>query len=751
MEMTSDASGEKQVTSSRKVAGRVGFGLLVLLAALVGTVTGLLLVYATDLPQLSELEHYRPNTITELYDDQDKVIGSFALQRRVIVGYDDFPKVLRDAVISIEDKDFEKHWGVNGWRMIGAAFRDVQSNSRAQGGSTLTMQLARNLFLSPERHWERKVHEIMLAIQIERRFTKPQIFTLYANQVFLGHGIYGFEAGAEYYFNKHANNLTLTEAATLAAVVNGPGFFSPTAHPDRCLKRRNIVINAMLEDGKITADVANRAKAALLELHIQPSLDSAAPYFIEEVRRYLENKYGSDEVHQAGLRVYTTLNAEYQKAANRAVLDGLALYERRHGWKGNLRHIDPSEMGRFQDPDWSRPIEIGSYVHGLVTNVFSSLAMVKLGSLNGTITMPEMSWTGVRNAEKLLRVGDIAYVRVLSMSGGSNSPVQTARLALEQDAGAQGALLTLDNANGDIKAMVGGRDFDESKFNRATQALRQVGSAFKPYVYTAAIEAGAKPEDVVEDVPTTFITTSGPYTPRNYDGRFEGRITLRHALAESRNIPALKLAERVGIKTVINYAQRFGISSRLEPLLPVALGSAEITLQEQVAAFTAFPNDGIRVTPRYIRKVVDYDGRVLEENYPEVKDVINQKTARTMTGLLREVVLHGTAASASAKLNHHPLGGKTGTTNDYTDAWFLGFSPTITCGVWVGFDEKKTLGVNESGAQTALPIWIDFMKTALTGRDAELFPGDQRGSKSLETLKAQARPSQGTFKQVGAH
>src|SRR5689334_10411580 len=246
MEMTSDASGEKQVTSSHKVAGRVGFGLLVLLAALVGTVAGLLLVYATDLPQLSELEHYRPNTVTELYDDQDKVIGSFALQRRVIVGYDDLPKVLRDAVISIEDKDFEKHWGVNGWRMIGAAFRDVQSNSRAQGGSTLTMQLARNLFLSPERHMERKVHEIMLAIQIERRFTKPQIFTLYANQVFLGHGIYGFEAASEYYFSKPAKQLNLDEAALLAGLPKAPTYYSPILHPDRALKRRNLVINSML-------------------------------------------------------------------------------------------------------------------------------------------------------------------------------------------------------------------------------------------------------------------------------------------------------------------------------------------------------------------------------------------------------------------------------------------------------------------------------------------------------------------------
>ena len=302
----------------------------------------------------------------------------------------------------------------------------------------------------------------------------------------------------------------------------------------------------------------------------------------------------------------------------------------------------------------------------------------------------------------------------------SLSDTGTAKVSLEQDSGTQGALLAIDNATGDIKAMVGGRDFDESKFNRATQAMRQVGSSFKPYVYTAAIDGGATPDDIILDAPVTFIPpSSGPYSPHNYDGKFEGNITLRRAISQSRNIPALKTAARVGISTVIEYARKFGITSPLPPVLPLALGAADMTLMEQTSAFTTFPNDGVRVVPRYIRKVEDYDGRILEENYPDVKDVISPRTARIMTSLLREVVLHGTGFQAS-KLNH-PLAGKTGTTNDFTDAWFVGFSPSITCGVWIGFDEKKTLGKKETGALAALPVWIDFMKVALKGRDNEDF------------------------------
>ena len=722
--------------AGRKFVGRVLVGLLVLVSALVGATAGLLLVYTTDLPQVEALEAYRPSSITELYDDHERVIGSFALQRRVVAGYEDFAPVLRDALVSIEDKDFYRHSGINFWRIVGAAYRDIESGGRVQGASTLTMQLARNLFLSPDRSFHRKVQEAMLAIQIERRFTKPQIFTLYANQIFLGHGVYGFEAASEFYFSKPARNLTLAEAALLAGLPKGPGVYSPINHPDRAMKRRNLVINAMLEDGKITAAQAEDARSNAIALHLQHDPNSLAPYFVEEIRRYLEGKYGADQVHEGGLKVYTSLDVDLQKTANQAVLDGVAAYERRHGWKGHLENVlaEGSAIDRYEHPDWDDEPEVNGYVHALVTSSGIGIATVKFGRYAAALSQTDVGWTQGK-IQNLLKTGDICYVKILSLS-----PNGAARVSLEQDSGAQGALLAIDNATGGIKAMVGGRDFNESKFDRATQSLRQVGSSFKPYVYTAAIDRGGSPDETILDEPVTFESPSGPYSPHNYDEKFEGIITLRRALAQSRNIPALKLASKVGIKTVIDYAERFGITARLPPYLPVALGSAEITLMEQTSAYSVFPNDGVRVTPRYITKVTDYEGRVLEEDYPEVKDVISARTARIMTGMLREVVLHGTGVAA-AKMPF-PVAGKTGTTNDFTDAWFMGFSPTMTCGVWLGFDEKKTLGAKETGAHAALPIWMNFMNAAMAGKDVGQFqpPPDVPGSfvQKVDTPDTQA-------------
>jgi penicillin-binding protein 1A len=697
--------------TSRKTVARLVFGVLILLSAAIGAATGVLFVNSTDLPQVSELERYRPSSITQLYDDQKKVVGSFALQRRVIANYDDFPQTLRDALISIEDKDFYRHWGINVWRIAGAAFRDIESGGRVQGASTLTMQLARNLFLSPDRSWHRKIQEAVLAIQIERRLTKPQIFTLYANQIYLGHGVYGFEAASEYYFSKPAKSLTVPEAAMLAGLPKSPAYYSPINHADRALKRRNLVINSMLEDGKITADQATILRDSPLGLKLAHESASLAPWFVEEIRRYLEAKYGSDQVHEGGLRVYTSLNTDMQRAANRAVLDGLAAYERRHGWRGHLQNVITmgEAVSSYLHPDWEDEPSKDGYTHAIVTETSPAGATVEFGRYEASLTPVDVAWTQ-HKIQDLLKVGDLVYVKVSSLTESGKAEVE-----LEQDTGTQGALLAIDNATGEIKAMVGGRDFNLSKFNRATQALRQVGSSFKPYVYTAAIDQGATPDDTVLDAPITFQTASGPYTPHNYDDRFEGTITLRRALAQSRNIPALKVADGIGIRSVIDYARRFGITSNLPAYLPVALGAAEVTLLEQTSGFSVFPSDGVRVAPRYIVKVTDYDGRVLEEDFPDVKDVIKERTARVMTSMLREVVLHGTAVSASTlKL---PLAGKTGTTNDFTDAWFVGFSPSTTCGVWIGYDEKKSLGAKESGARAALPIWMNFMKAALAGKD----------------------------------
>ena len=753
--------------AGKTLVGRVVFVLLLLASASIGALAGLLIVYSTDLPQVSELERYRPSAITELYDDQGREIGSFALQRRMIVSFEDLPQVLRDAVISIEDKDFEKHWGIDLQRVLGAAYRDIMTGSRAQGASTLTMQLSRNLFLSADRNFSRKFQEILLAIQIERRFTKPQIFTMYANQIYLGHGVYGFEAGSQYYFSKRARDLTLGEAATLAALPKSPTQYSPLLNPQNSTRRRNLVLNAMVEDGKITFEQARAAKAAPLRLSVKTANTTIAPYFVEEIRQYLERKYGAEDVHQNGLRVYTTLDLDWQRAANQAALEGLAAYERRHGWKGKLRNVLASgaSLRNYQHPDWQQKIVAGDYVHALVLEAGERNATVRFGRYTATFDGNEMAWTQRRSPKELLKPGDIVYVKVLALpaaaslsaaalsankdaaaaaisSSNSNPGAASgkdtvnkeplARVTLEQDSGTQVALLAVDNSNGDIKAMVGGRDFAESKFNRATQALRQVGSSFKPYVYTAALDAGViAPDDYILDEPISFPTPSGPYTPSNYDSRFWGNIPLRVAVANSRNIPALKIADRVGIRSVIETARKFGVTSNLVPVLPLALGAAEITLLEQTGAFTTFPNDGVRVTPRYIRKVADYDGRVREENFPEVKDVISVQTARTMVSLLEGVVKMGTATAALTL--KHPVAGKTGTTNDFTDAWFVGFSPSITCGVWLGFDEKKTLGPKESGGEAALPIWIEFMKVALQGRDKETFtaPDEQTRTREL--------------------
>ena len=703
---------------SFKLIDRVALAFLLLCSILFGTACGLLFVYASDLPEIRALETYRPNVVTEIYADDGQLVGSFALQRRILMTYEQCPKVLHNAVTAVEDQHFEEHWGIDFPRMFTAALRHLTRGRRAGGASTITMQLAGNLFLDrSDISFRRKAEETLLALQIERRYSKPQIFTMYANQVYLAHGNYGFASAAQFYFGKPVTDLKLPEAALLAGMINGPKF-SPLLNPEGALARRNLVLRRMEEEGKITPVEETAAVKSPLGLHLQYPRNDLAPYFFEEIRKYLEATYGTEAVHERGLRVYTTLNTNMQRVANQALRDGLHAYERRHGWKGNLPNVLRDNLGKldtYEDEDWHHAIEKGSYVTGLVLSVGEHDAVIKIVQYRAILSPSDFAWTGRKRPAELLKAGDLAQFSIQELRG------TTARVQLEQQPGPQGALLCLDNATGEIKAMVGGYSFEDSKFNRATQAFRQVGSSFKVYVYADALEKGATPFDTIVDLPFTTISGGQPYTPHNYDEKFEGTITLRRALAGSRNVPAVKLAEKEGINTVVDMARRFGITTSLPPYLPLALGAADMKLEEHVSAFTVFPNDGIRIDPYMIRRVTSYDGALLEEAHPEVHDVLSPEVASTMTAMLEEVIQFGTGVQAKAL--GRPAAGKTGTTQDYTDAWFVGFTPQITAGVWVGFDDKQiSLGKRETGARAALPIWLEFMQGALAGTPVTDFP-----------------------------
>ena len=701
----------------RKLVGRVAFGVLLAGVIAFGVAAGLLFVYSSDLPQIRALEDFQPDVVTELYADDGQTIGNFALQRRVLLTYEQYPQVLKDAILTTEDQHFEQHWGVDFTRVAGAAWKDILAHHVVEGASTITMQLAGTLFLDrSDRRMGRKVQEALLALQIERHYTKQQIFTMYCNQIYLSHGNYGFEAASEYYFGKPVGKLTLPEAALLAGMIRGPSY-SPILHAQRALARRNLVIELLARSGKVTQAQAKAAIAQPMGLHLQAPRNTLAPYFVEEIRKYLESTYGTEMVHQRGLRVYTTLNVGMQQAANRAVRDGLHAYDRRHGWRGKLDNILKNKtdtLDSYEDDDWRWPISKGDYVEGLVTAVDQKAAAIKIGSLHATLIPPDFAWTSHKTPNEILQAGDLVEVSIKDITGS------VAHVQLEQNVGPQAAMVAIDNPTGEIKAMVGGYSFDESKFNRATQAQRQVGSSFKVYVYSAALEQGFTPFDTILDAPFTTMSGGQPYSPHNYDEKFEGVITLRRALDGSRNVPAVKLAEKVGMNAVIDMARRFGITSPLPPYLPITLGAADLNLLEHTSAFTVFPDDGIRIDPHMIRRVTTYDGALLEQAHPLVHDVVEPDVARTMTSMLQDVVQRGTGTPA--RVLGRPAGGKTGTTNDFTDAWFIGFTPEITAGVWVGYDDKSvSLGKPETGAVAALPIWLEFMQGALDGKPIQAF------------------------------
>ena len=702
-----------------RLFGRLAFLFLLLCSILFGAVVGLLFVYGVDLPQIQELETYRPDVITELYADNGQAIGTFALERRILVSYDQIPPVLHNAIIATEDRHFEENWGVDIPRILEAAWADIRTGRKSQGASTLTMQLARMLFLTPEKTFRRKIEETLLSLQIERHYTKPQIFTMYCNQVYLGHGNYGFQAASEFYFSKPIQEITLPEAAMLVGMIRGPEYYSPLHHAKRTLARRNLVLRLMREDGKITRQQMEAAQREPLGLDLNYPRNDIAPYFVEEVREWLERKFGPQAAYTEGLRVYTTLDPKMERAAQQAVSDGLHAYERRHGWQGDLQNIFRDHLGTiesYQARNWDRPLRVDEYTTAVVTAVGSGAADLKIEDDRARLMPADFAWTGFRSPKQFLKTGDLVKVKIQAIRG------DVAQVTLEQHPRAQAALVSIENATGEIKALVGGYSFAESKFDRAIQMRRPVGSSFKVYLYSEALEQGWSPFDTIQDIPFTVMSGGVPYSPHDYDGLYEGRITLRRALAASRNAAAVRLAMHVGLPNVIALARRFGIQGDLPDYYPLVLGAASLSLLDHTSAFTVFPNGGVRVEPHFIRRVTTYDGALLYEAHPKVYDVISPQVADTMTAMLEDVVNIGTGVGAKAL--GRPCGGKTGTTNNWTDAWFLGFTPSLTAGVWVGYDNDAiSLGRGEQGARAALPIWLEYMKGALKGTPVEQFSG----------------------------
>jgi penicillin-binding protein 1A len=699
-----------------RVARRAGLIILFLIAAVLGSVTGVVFAFAGDLPQISALDDYAPSTITRVYGARGDVVGEFAIQRRVVIKYQDISPTLRNAILAAEDDTFFQHFGLSIPHIVLAAMKDLMERRKAAGASTLTQQLTRKLFLKDEKWWSRKIKEAILAIQIEKRYTKEEIFTMYCNQMYFGHGAYGVEAAAHLYFGKSAKDLNLEEAALIAGILQGNVRQSPYVNMDAAVRRRNYTLSRMAEVGFITHEQAEEAEKKPVVTRGDPTTQSAtiAPYFLEEVRKELEGRYGAKQLYENGLTVQTALDLKLQDVANRALDTGLRRIDHMHGFRKPQRNVlnERHTIDGFRHARWEHPLAAGDIVPAVVVGTDASSISLKAGDVTITIDKKGYAWTRKTVPSQLVSRGDLVEAKLLTIDPADH----TATASLDQPPAVEGAVLALDNRTGQIKVMVGGYSFERSKFNRATQAFRQVGSAFKPFVYTAAIDRGYTPTTILQDVPVTFPGGAGspPYSPQNYDHKFEGPVTLRHALEESRNVPAVRVMDQLGPKQVVAYARRFGLTSPLPPYLSVALGAAEATLLEMTSAYSVFPNQGVRMTPYSVLKVTDREGNVLEENRPEPKDAIRADTAFMLTNLLRGVVQRGTGIKAASL--DWPIGGKTGTTDDFSDAWFIGFDPDITLAVWVGYDQKKPLGSGMTGAEAALPIWIDIMKAWIGDR-----------------------------------
>jgi penicillin-binding protein 1A len=723
-------------------------------ACFFGAVLGTFIALRQNLPSVSELEEYEPNIITSIFADDGEVIGEYALEKRIEVPLEVIPDVLLNAIIATEDPRFYTHDGLD-WRgVLRSLWEDIKIKLRRegrklQGASTITMQLATDLFLHRRQTIRRKLKEVMLSLQIEKSYTKRQILTMYCNQFWLGSRAWGVESAAQLYFGKTVSELNLEEAAMIAGILRGPAVYDPYKYPENALGRRNHVLNRMVVEGYLTPAEAEEAKARPLNVLPQHrETTEFAAYFKEEVRRYLMENYGDAAVYRKGIKVYTTLNPSYQRYAEEELLSWLRVLDKRQGWRDDKRNLleeglesleefDASSLENWPPFSWIKSsLEERDVIEALVLSVESEEANVKVKDYTGTLGADDYTkeWTKSDSLENIIKEGDVIQVRIKSIDEENKRLL----VSLDQEPLLECAFLAIEPQTGQIKAMVGGTDFRRSEWNNATQALRQVGSAIKPLLYTAALDSRLfTPSSVIIDEPTDFYDkwSEQPYAPSNYDNRYQGAVTVRRGLEQSRNIVTVKLLESISPQKGVEYIRKFGITSpSVYPYLSLALGAPEVRLIEMVSAYSTFPNKGVRAKPYFITRIEDKDGNILEEARVESEEVISPQTAYMMTYLLQGAIENQGGTGWKARRLNWPLAGKTGTTDNFSDAWYLGFSPSLCAGVWVGHKTKMTIGERQSGAVAAQPPWVEFFEKVI--RDKKKKAEEER--KAVEDVIAEA-------------
>jgi len=735
---TTEGLSGNSATSGLSTITYIAAALVLALSA--GALTGIIASYYLNNSrysvEVSALATYRPPQVTTIYaDDGETILAEFAIEKRIPLKIQDVPDRVTDALLAIEDYRFRDHIGIDPYRIIGAVFKNI-TTGKTEGASTITQQLAKNLFLYKDQTYTRKINEWAVALQIERFYTKDQILEMYMNYVFLGAGAYGFEAGSRTYFGKSVKDLSLEEAALLAAIPKSPEY-SPTRNMEKAKMRRDIVLDQMAKyfPDKYSQAEVDAAKAKPIQLastayyQSQPK-STAWDYPVEEIRKYLEQKY-TTRVAQGGLKVYSTINIEAQKIATRVIREKLRDYDRGRKWRSEYPSMlvddngdpltDPKEIAKslenYKHPDWyGDEYQEGEYLKGLVmkVNPAADEVGVRFGRFKAVVKASDMGRSGKRPKDEL-KPGFLAEFLIKKV----NKDDQTLEVELEQVPEIQAALTTIDAHTGEVVAMVGGYDFQSNKFNNATQGLRQTGSCYKPFIYTAAVEDGMTPDMIVSGAPIK----RGGWQPHNYDGSLgNGNVPMKIALAKSLNIPAVHLLEQVGIQAGGQMVRRFGISNPMAPSLPSALGASEASLIEMVSAYSSFPNKGIRMTPHLIRKVYNRDGSLLEEAEGTSSKVTSEYVALTMVKMMRGVTAPGGTAPG-AQAAGQSLAGKTGTVNDHTDVWFIGYTPTYVTGVWMGNPERKeNLGNGMTGGHGALPYFNAFMNAFMKGKKRETFP-----------------------------